>query len=108
VKLSVVPDSSARFTGVIGVAGSVTPGLSAAMAGSFHVVICRLKIRAMVEGAIWRESMPSRLKMTAIGEMYSGIWMTLSGPPQTCWAAGSSSSSSMASVPANWTAPAVN
>src|SRR5690606_39299917 len=69
VKFSVVPDSSERFTGVIGVSGSCTPGFSAAIAGSFQVVICRLKTFAIVAGDIRRESTPSRLNTTAIGEM---------------------------------------
>ena len=50
VKFAVVPDPSARTTGVIGSLGRVTPLFSAWMAGSFHVVIFLLKIFAMVCG----------------------------------------------------------
>ena len=39
MKFCVVPDLSERLTGVIARSGSVTPGLSAAIAGSFHLVI---------------------------------------------------------------------
>src|SRR5882757_9737641 len=61
VKFSVVPDSSERFTGVIADDGSCASGLSAAIAGSFHVVICRLKIQASVAGESCRPSTPSSL-----------------------------------------------
>jgi hypothetical protein len=50
VKFSVVPESSERLTGVMAVSGSWASGLSAAIAGSFHVVIFWLKIFAMVAG----------------------------------------------------------
>ena len=50
VKFSVVPDSSERKNTLIGVAGSVTPGLILAMAGSFQVVILPLKILAATSG----------------------------------------------------------
>ena len=69
MKLSVVPESSARCTGVIAVSGSVASGLSPAMAGSFQVVIAPVKMPAMVAGDRFSSSTPSRLKMTAIGEM---------------------------------------
>jgi hypothetical protein len=39
VNCQVDPSASERTTGVIGVASSVRPGLSAAILGSFHVVI---------------------------------------------------------------------
>ncbi len=44
MKFSVVPDSSERLTTVMSVSGNSASGLSAAMAGSFHVVICWSKI----------------------------------------------------------------
>ena len=48
MKLSVVPELSERCTVRILVAGSVAPGLSAAIAGSFQVVTLPAKILAMV------------------------------------------------------------
>src|SRR5437667_7663996 len=48
VKLEFVPEASERCTGVIFVDGSVTPGLSALIAGSFQVLICSWKILATV------------------------------------------------------------
>ena len=69
MKFSVVPDSSERFTGVIGRSGSVTPGLSAAIAGSFQLVICWLKMPASTAGERFSSSTPSTLWITAIGEM---------------------------------------
>src|SRR5258706_3570442 len=48
VKFCVVPDASARTATTMSVAGSVTPGLSAAMIGSFHFVISRWKIAEML------------------------------------------------------------
>ncbi len=68
-KFSVVPDSSERLTGVMARSGSSTSGLSAAIASSFHFLIFWSKIWAMVAGLRLSESMPSRLKATAIGEM---------------------------------------
>src|SRR5438128_4744498 len=48
VKLEVVPDASERWTGEIFVDGRLALGLSALMAGSFHVLICSWKILATV------------------------------------------------------------
>src|SRR5689334_1688282 len=48
VKLFVVPDESERCTTVMFVDGSETPGLSALIAASFHVLIWRWKIFAIV------------------------------------------------------------
>ena len=39
VKINVSPELSTRRTGTIFIAGRVTPGLRAAMAGAFHEVI---------------------------------------------------------------------
>src|SRR4051794_37315374 len=50
VKLSVVPDPSERWATVMAVDGSLASGLSAAMAGSFHVLMSRWKILATVSG----------------------------------------------------------
>ena len=44
VKLKVVPDESERTTTVIGMSGSVTPGLAAAIFSSFQLVILPRKI----------------------------------------------------------------
>src|ERR1051325_759161 len=54
VKFSVVPDPSDRWATTMAVDGSFTPGLSAAIALSFHVLICRWKILAIVSGESWR------------------------------------------------------
>src|SRR5674476_459223 len=50
VKLSVVPDSSERKKTLMASAGRVTPGLIAAIAGSFQVVMAPLKILAVTAG----------------------------------------------------------
>ena len=69
MKFSVVPDSSERCTTVMFVSGRSASGFCWAMAGSFQVVISPEKMPAMVSASRFRESMPSRLKPTAIGEM---------------------------------------
>src|SRR6476619_4289326 len=61
VKFSVVPDSSERKKTLIAVDGSVTPGLIAAMAGSFQVVILPLKMSAATAGVRISLSTPSTL-----------------------------------------------
>ncbi len=60
VKFSVVPEPSDRWATVMAVAGSLAPGLSAAIALSFHVLIWRRKILAIVSGDSARLSTPSR------------------------------------------------
>ena len=50
MKFAVVPESSERLTGVIAVSGRSASGLSAAIAGSFQVVIFWSKIPATVSG----------------------------------------------------------
>ena len=67
MKLLVVPEASARCTTVMSVLGSVTPGLSAAIAASFHFVICPLKILAIVAALSCSELTPLRLYDTVIG-----------------------------------------
>ena len=52
--------------------GQSTSGFVAAIAGSFQLVIVPAKMPAMVAGSRFSVSTPSRLKITAIGEMYSG------------------------------------
>src|SRR5258708_4154414 len=61
VRLSVVPDSSWRWKAWILVLGRVAVGLSALIAGSFHLVIFELKILAMVEASRTRLFTPERL-----------------------------------------------
>src|SRR5262245_43627362 len=61
VKFSVVPEPSARCTTAIGAAGRSASGLSAAIAGSFHVVIWVWKILAIVSGDSLRPSTPGTL-----------------------------------------------
>jgi hypothetical protein len=91
------------------VVGSSTPSFSATIAGSFQVVIVPAKIPAMVAADMLRVSMPSRLKMTAMGEMYSGsCTMPLSGAQEPQPAAAISSSSNARSLPAKSTPPARN
>ena len=48
MKPAVVPDESERCTTVIAVLGSFMPGLSLAIAGSFHVLILPRKMSAIV------------------------------------------------------------
>src|ERR1700741_822047 len=48
VSWAVDPAPSDRTTGTIGIAGRVRPGLSAAIAGSFHCVSTPVKIFAML------------------------------------------------------------
>ena len=93
VKLAVVPDSSERNTGVIARSGRATPGLSAAIAASFQLVIWLVKMPAMVAGLMLSESMPSRLKNTAIGEIHTGNSNTApsAGEQLGCGVASSSS-----------------
>src|SRR5690348_7814826 len=61
VKLLVVPEPSERWATTIAVLGRVTPGLSAAMAASFHVLTVRLMILASVGPLSWSLSTPLRL-----------------------------------------------
>ena len=61
MKFCVVPDLSERFTGVMARSGRVAPGLSAAIAGSFHLVIFLSKICAMVAGASFSSVTPGTL-----------------------------------------------
>jgi nitrate reductase NapE component len=61
VKLSVVPDSSERKKTLIFVAGRVVPELSAAIAGSFHMVIWPRKIFAVTSALRTSEETDGRL-----------------------------------------------
>ena len=64
MKLLVVPEPSERCTGVMAVLGRLTPGLSAAMAGSFQVLMAPSKIPAMVAAvrSAWRPSAGCRTR----------------------------------------------
>ena len=57
----VVPDPSERWTIVIAVAGSVTPGLRAAIFGSFQVVMVPRYIPATVSASSFRSVTPGTL-----------------------------------------------
>ena len=61
MKFSVVPDSSERCTGEIVVEGSLAPLFSAAIAGSFHLVILPSKIWAIVFAESCRSCTPCTL-----------------------------------------------
>src|SRR6266498_5494872 len=74
VKLLVVPEPSERCATVIGLAGRVTPGLSAAITGSFQVLTSRWKILAMVSGLSWSLSTPDRLYEIVIGAATVGTY----------------------------------
>src|SRR5690349_13236161 len=67
VKLLVVPEASERCTTVIALSGRVTPGLSAATAGSFHLVTFAPKIFARVGPLSCSLETPERLYDTVIG-----------------------------------------
>ena len=67
MKFSVVPDSSERWTGLMVALGRSASGLSAAIAGSSHLVILPAKMPARVSGERFSASTPSTLKMIAIG-----------------------------------------
>ena len=66
-KFEVVPEPSERTATVMAVLGRVTPELSAAMAGSFQVVMVPMKILARVSGESLSSSTPLRLYDTVMG-----------------------------------------
>src|SRR5262245_5946739 len=72
VKFCVVPEPSDRCATVMLVDGSVTPGLSAAMAGSFQVLMVLEKILAIVSADSCSLSTPFRLYETVIGPSSTG------------------------------------
>ena len=51
------------------------------MASSFQLVIWPAKMPAMTSAVMFSDSMPSRLKATATGEMYTGISTMPAEPP---------------------------
>src|SRR3954452_16271189 len=67
VKLLVVPEASERCTTTIAVEGSVAPALSAAIFGSFHVVIAPLKMPPSVSPDSCSFVTPDRLYDTVMG-----------------------------------------
>src|SRR5580692_5896297 len=72
-KLFVVPDESERTARAIEVLGSVTPGLSAAIAELFHVVILPSKICATTGAESWSGLVrPDRLYDSVIGPITTG------------------------------------
>ncbi len=78
--------------------GSVTPELSAAILGSFHVVMAVEKMPASVSPLSWSLSTPFRLYDTVIGAAAVGKYRTV--PP---WNVGLSASAMVLSVPAHCT-----
>ncbi len=102
-----VPESSERWKAWMSAAGSVTPGLRAAIAGSFHLVICESKILAVVGPSSVSLSTPSTLKTIEIRP--ATIGRSMPWPPvQTALVASTSAGLSAESEPANWTLPWVN
>ncbi len=67
-----VPEESERWAMVIAVLGSLTPGLSAVIAGSFHFVILAWKMSAMTGAVSFRPVTPDRLYETVIGLIRMG------------------------------------
>src|SRR3954470_19037829 len=92
--------------------GSVAPAFSAAIAGSFHFLICPLKIFASTSPLTTSLSAPSTLNAIATGPKTSGRFHA-SPPPQRSTALATWSSLSAESEPAkstclamNWSTPA--
>ena len=79
MKLLVVPEPSERCTTAIAVLGRVTPGLSAAIFGSFHVLIWVDMMPARVSAVSCSLSTPLRLYDTVIGAPTIGKYRTV--PP---------------------------
>ena len=79
VKFVVVPEASERCTTVIAVDGSVTPGLSFAIAASSHFLIFSEKILASVVPLSWSFSTSGKLYDTVIGAATVGKLSTV--PP---------------------------
>ena len=61
VKFSVVPESSERCTGTIGLSGRVASGLCSTILGSFQLVMVPAKISPITSGVRFSSSTPSRL-----------------------------------------------
>src|SRR5690348_9318013 len=71
-KFCVVPEESARRAITIVVLGSLRPGLSAVIAGSFHFLILAWKMSAMTAGSSFRPVTPDRLYDIVIGPITTG------------------------------------
>src|SRR6266566_4629144 len=99
-KLAVVPDESERTARTTGVLGRVTPGLSALMAGSFHVLILPPKMPATTGADSCSLLTPAKLYESVIGPIRMGKYSTVL-PLKV----DTSSEGIGESEPANWTTP---
>src|SRR5215469_8411425 len=77
VKFCVVPEESDRRTITICVPGSLIPGFSAAIAGSFHFVMVPWKIPAMTGPDSCSLPTVGRLYAMAIGPITTGKYRTV-------------------------------
>src|SRR4051812_16030230 len=108
-RMSVLPELSERCTGRIGVFGSVVPALSAAIFGSFQVLIVPEKMPARTSGESLRLCTPGRLYVKTIAPAVIGVCtalLVLPAPvpvPQRASAAFCSSSFISESLPAKST-----
>jgi len=77
VNCAVAPEPSERTTGVIGVAGRASCGLSALIRGSFHMVILLVKMPAMSapdrRRLVTRRPLMFRLYMNVVPPARSGM-----------------------------------
>src|SRR5579859_2031289 len=76
-KFAVVPEESERTARLIGVLGSLTPGLSALIAGSLQLLILPWKMFAMVGASSFRVVTPGRLYDMVIGPRRTGKYSTV-------------------------------
>src|SRR3974377_1238169 len=76
-KFCVVPDGAERPAIVIALLGRLTPELSAAIAGSFHLVILPWKMFARTVASSFRLLTPDRLYETVIGPRKTGKYSTV-------------------------------
>ena len=88
--------------------GRATPGLAAAIDESFHIVISPAKMPATVVPSMFRLEMPSRLKITAIGEIQIGNSQGIVPASQLGKVLSSSSSFQYESEPVKEVAPSMN
>src|SRR5215813_15596891 len=71
-KFWVVPEESERRAMVIAVLGRLTPGLSALIFGSFHLVMLAWKMSAITGPSSFRLLTPDRLYEIVIGPIRTG------------------------------------
>ena len=103
---AVVPEPSERWTTWIPSEGRFVPGLSAAMAGSFQVLILPAKMLASVEGDSLRLLTPATLYSMAMGPAAQMIcWAP---PGYLALAAACSLAAKGTSLAPKFTVPAVN